>query len=84
MENNEKNKLAKSYREFLSNIRPTNLSAQTVSEKFYLPYGSNSVPNIQDYFEYIIKIHDNFADIPPLQIYTNKTENRITLINKTG
>ena len=41
MENNEKNKLAKSYREFLSNIRPTNLSAQTVSEKFYLPYGSN-------------------------------------------
>ena len=39
---------------------------------------SYSVSNIQDYFEYILKKHGEDTDEPSVQIYVNKTENRIT------
>ena len=39
---------------------------------------SYSVSNIQDYFEYILKKHGEDIDEPSVQIYVNKTENRIT------
>ena len=42
------------------------------------------VSDIQDYFKYIIKIHETFADNHPIRIYVNKIENRITFKNKTG
>ena len=46
--------------------------------EFELPDGSYSVSDIQDYFEYIIKKHATVTDNPPIKIYVNKTENRIT------
>ena len=53
------------------------ISAPTLNDEFYLPDGSYSVSDIQDFFEYIIKKHETIADIPPAQIYTNKIKNRI-------
>ena len=52
-------------------------SAPTWNDEFDLPDGSYSVSDIQDYFEYIIKKHETIADNLPVQIYANKTKNRI-------
>ena len=38
----------------------------------------------QDYFEYIIKKHKAVTDNPPIRIYVNKIENKITFKIKTG
>ena len=54
------------------------ISAPTWNDKFELPDESYSVSYIQDYFEYILKKHGENVDKPPVQIYVNKTENRIT------
>ena len=43
-----------------------------------LPDGSYSVSDTQDYFEYIIKKHETFYDNPPIKMYLNKTESKIT------
>ena len=56
------------------------ISAPTWNEQFKIPDGSYSVSDIQDYFEYILKN----ANKPSIQIYTNKTENRITFKIKNG
>ena len=37
------------------------------------------MPNIQDYFKYIIKKHEVVTDNPPIRIYENQIENMITL-----
>ena len=42
--------------------------APTWNDKFELPGGSYSVPNIQDYFEYILKKHGENTDKPSVQI----------------
>ena len=60
------------------------ISAPTSNEEFNLPDGSYSVSNIQDYFEYILKKHGENIDKPPIQIYVNKIENRITFKIKNG
>ena len=60
------------------------ISAQTSNEEFNLPDGSYSVSNIQDYFEYILKKHGENINKPPIQIYVNKIENRITFKIKNG
>ena len=49
----------------------------TWNDEFNLPDGSYSVLDIHDYFEYMIKKHENIADNPPVQIYMNKIKNRI-------
>ena len=54
------------------------ISAPTGSEEFELPDGSYSIPDIQDYFEYILKKHSESVDNPSIRTYINKTENRIT------
>ena len=54
------------------------ISTPTWNDKFDLPDGSNSVSNIQDYFEYILKKHEEDIDEPSVQIYVNKCENRVT------
>ena len=43
-----------------------------------------SVSNIQDYFQYIFKKQGGNTDKPSVQIYVNKTENRVTLKIKDG
>ena len=60
------------------------ISAPTWSEEFELPDGSYSVSDIQDYFEYILKIHSESVDNPSIRIYINKIENRITFTIKNG
>ena len=60
------------------------ISAPTWSDDFNLSDGSYSVSDIQDYFEYIIKKHETFADNPPEHIYVNKIKNRIVFKIKTG
>ena len=60
------------------------ISAPTRNDKFELPDGSYSVSDIQDYFEYILKRHGENIDKPSVQIYINKTENRIIFKIKDG
>ena len=47
-------------------------------------YGSYYNSNIKDYFEYVIKKIETIADNLPVQIYTNKTKNRIVFKINTG
>ena len=54
------------------------------NEDFELPDESNSVSDIQDYFKYLIKKHEIVSGNPPVIIYVNKTENKITFRIKTG
>ena len=55
------------------------ISAPTRHDEFYLPEGSYSISDIQDYFEFIIKKHESSrANLP------NKTKNRIVFKIKTG
>ena len=56
------------------------ISAPTWNDKFD---GSYSVSDIQDYFEYILKKHNEKIDNPSIKIYVNKIENRITFKIKT-
>ena len=44
---------------------------------------SYSVSEIHDYFGYIIKNHETIANIPPVQIYTNKIKDSIVFKIKT-
>ena len=60
------------------------MSAPAWNEEFELPDGSNSVSDIKDYFEYILKEHGEITDNPSIKIYVNKIENRITFKIKTG
>ena len=50
----------------------------TWNNKFELPDGSYSVSEIQGYFEYILKKHGENTDKPSVQIYVNKTKDRVT------
>ena len=58
--------------------------APTWKETFDLPNGSYSVADIQDYFEFIIKKHENLTENLAIQIYPNKITNRITFKIKSG
>ena len=60
------------------------ISALTWNDQFDLPDGSYAISDIQDYFEYVIKIHETVADNPPIQIYPNEIKNRIFLKIKAG
>ena len=55
-----------------------------MDNQFELPDGSYSVPDIQDYFDYILKKHGESIDNPSVKIYLNKIENRITSRIKDG
>ena len=58
--------------------------APTWNDKFELPDGLYSLSDTQDYFEYILKKHDEGIDKPSVQIYLNKIENRVTFKVKNG
>ena len=60
------------------------ISAPTWDEEFELPDESYSISDIQDYFEYILKKHSESVDNPPIIIYLNRIENRITFKIKSG
>ena len=58
------------------------ISAPIWSEEFKLPDGSYSVPDIKDYFEYILKKHSASVVNPSIRMYINRIENRITFKTK--
>ena len=60
------------------------ISAPTWSYEFELPDGSYPTSDIQYYFEYIPKKHNENVDNPSIRIYLNKIENGITFKIKTG
>ena len=68
----------------LCNNNKFKISAPTWNDKFELPDGSYSVSDIQNYFEYILKKHEENTDKPSVWIYVNKIENGITFKIKTG
>ena len=53
--------------------------APTGNDKLELPDGLYSVPDVQDYCEYIWNKHGENVDKPSVKIYVNKTKNRIKL-----
>ena len=55
------------------------ISAPTWSKEFELPDGSYSIPDIQDYFEYILKKHSESVDNPSVIIYVNKIQIELRL-----
>ena len=61
-----------------------NISAPTWNEKFKLLDESHYVSDIQDYFEYIFRIHEAVTDNASIRIHINKMKNRITFKIKTG
>ena len=69
---------------FTYNNNKFKISAPTWNDEFDLPDGSNSISDIQDYFEFIIKKYETLAENPPIQIYPNKTKNRIVFKIKAG
>ena len=58
--------------------------APTWNDTFDLTDGSYSIGDIQDYFELIIKKHENLIEHPPIQIHQNKIKNRIAFKITTG
>ena len=60
------------------------ISASMGSDKFELPDDSYSVSDIQDYFDYINKKHKTLTKNPPIRIYVNEIEKRITFEINTG
>ena len=61
------------------------ISTPSWNDTFDLPDGSYPVSDMQGYFGYIFKEkHNKKIDNPPIKIYVNKTENRITFEIKTG
>ena len=48
------------------------ISLSTWNDEFKLPDGSYSIPDIQDYFEYILKKHREDIDKSSVQIYVKK------------
>ena len=50
------------------------ISAPAWNDKFELPNGSYSVSDIQDYFEYILKMQGENIDNPSVKIYVNKID----------
>ena len=67
-----------------SSYNKVKISAPTWNDKFELLDGSYSVSDIQYYFEYIFKKHEENIDKPSVQIYVNKIENRVTFKIKNG
>ena len=60
------------------------ISAPAWNDTFYLPDGSYSIEDIQDYFELIIKKHEILTKNTSVQIYPNKIKNKIVFKIKTG
>ena len=60
------------------------ISSPTWNDTFDVPDGSYSIAALQNYFEYIIKKHETFADVYPVLIYVNEINNRIVFKIKSG
>ena len=54
------------------------------NDEFELPDGSYSVLDIQDYIEYINKMHETLTAIPPFHVYINIINNSLVFQVKDG
>ena len=59
------------------------ISTSVQNDTFDLLDGSYSIDDIQDYFEFIIKKHEALTEDLPIDIYPDKTKNRIFFKIKT-
>ena len=69
---------------FPYNNNKCKISAPTWNDEFDLPNRSYSISDIQYYFECIIKKLETIVDNSHLQIYLNKSQNKIVFKIKTG
>ena len=69
---------------FAYNNNKFKVSAPTWNNQFDLLHGSDSISDIQDYLEFIIKNQEALAENPPIHIYTNKIKSRIVFKVKSG
>ena len=53
--------------------------APTCDDEFELPDGSQSVSDIQDYIEYIIKKHETLTTIPVIHVFINRINKRLVI-----
>ena len=60
------------------------VSASIWNDTFDLPDGFNSIDDIQDYFEFIIKKIEILAEDPSVEIYPSKIKNGIIFKIKIG
>ena len=60
------------------------ISPPTWNDELDLPDGSDSISDIQDYFEFNIEKRETLTEIPPILIYPNIIKNRIVFKIKTG
>ena len=60
------------------------ISVPTWNDELDLPDGSYLISDIQDYFDYILKKHNENIDNSSIRIYINKIENRNTSKIKNG
>ena len=68
----------------LYNNNKFKISAPTWNDEFESPDGLYCESDIQDYFKYILKTHEENTKKPPVHIYVNKIENRIIFKIKNG
>ena len=61
-----------------------NIKSSYNNNKFKISDGLYSISNIQDYFEYILKMHGENTDKPSVLICVDKIENRVTFKIKDG
>ena len=66
------------------NNNKSTISPPTWNDKSELTDGPQSVLDIQDYVEYILKRHNKKIDNPSTIIHVNKIENRVTFEIKIG
>ena len=45
------------------------------NEEFELPHGLYSVSNVQDYIEYLIKVHETLPTSHPFHVHINRINN---------
>ena len=50
----------------------------------WMPNGSYSVSDIEDYIEFIIKKHETLTTIPPIYVFINRTNNGLVFKIKDG
>ena len=73
----------KNIRQQYKNNKPK-IIAPTQNDEFELPDGSQSVSDMQDYIEFIIKMHETLNTIPPIHVYINTIDNRLVFKIKDG
>ena len=73
----------KNIRQQYKNNKPKIL-APTWNDEFELPDDSQSVSDMQDYIEFIIKKHETLNTIPPIHVYINTIDNRLVFKIKDG